>query len=104
MSSFDNMQRTVEPEKVLEDMICVAIPAMSFSNEHTVSKAIFNDAIEAGLTADEIHNAVNALWISDRYDDLLSLLFAIDKLAVKQLYGDDARINFILSLNEEVQS
>lgn len=87
MSSFDNMQRTVEPEKVLEDMICVAIPLIASFGEYTVAKAIFNDAIGAGLSADEIRIAVKNL--SDRYNkDFASLLSSIDNLAAVQIAAE----------------
>ena len=105
MSRLDRMKQIVdagkpinpESEKILKTLIHKAIPMMSYYVCEDVGEAIFNDAIDEGLSATEIHIAIMMLYNSGMYNGHSSLLGDVDYRAQKQLNSersaDLARMN-----------
>ena len=105
MSKLDRMQQIIDAskpinpnsEKILKELVRKAVPMISYYMTEDVGEAIFNDAMDEGLSATEIHIAVMKLYNSGAYNGYLSLLGDVDYRAEKQLNSersaDLARMN-----------
>lgn len=105
MSRLDNMQKIIDAgkpinpnaDKILTELINRGIPMLDYFPNDDVEKAIFNDAIDEGLSATEIHIAINNIYNSGTFKGFPVLLGNIDYIAKKGLNSersaDLARMN-----------
>lgn len=98
-------------EKILEDMLDKAIPMMAYCDGTDIERAIFEDALDEGLIATEIHDAIEKLTEFDKYQNYkcMSILLGVDKFAKAFIIlGMHPRVesidaHFERSVNEEKQ-
>lgn len=97
MSRLDRMKKILEvnaaihaakpinpnAEKILEEMLDKAIPMAAYYDGTDIERVIFCDAIDEGLDATKIHNAIEKLTKFDKYQNYvcMSILLGIDKIA-----------------------
>lgn len=94
MSRLDRMRKIFESnsstdaakpdaEKILEEMLDKAIPMAAYYDGTDIERAIFCDAIDEGLSATKIHNAIGKLTEFDKYQNYrcMSILIGVDKIA-----------------------
>jgi hypothetical protein len=84
-------------EKILKAVIDKGIPLLDYFPNDDVEEAIFNDVKDEGLSATEIHIAINTIYNSGIFKGFPVLLGNIDYIAKKELNSersaDLARMN-----------
>lgn len=70
-------------KEILKNLIDKAIPMMTYYSENDIKGAIFDDAIDEGLTAYDIHDAIPKIIELDKYHNYrcMTILFGIDRIA-----------------------
>ena len=83
---------TVKPinqkaKEILKNLIDKAIPMMTYYSENDIKEAIFDDAIDEGLTAFDIHDAIPKIIELDKYHNYrcMTILFGLDRIANSHL-------------------
>ena len=94
-------------KEILKNLIDKAIPMMTYYSENDIKEAIFDDAIDEGLNAYDIHEAIPKIIELAKYHNYrcMTVLFGIDRIANAYLSfkspSELARINE--DADEEVQ-
>ena len=70
-------------KEILKNLIDKAIPMMTYYNENDIKEAIFDDAIDEGLTAYDIHDAIPKIIELAKYHNYrcMTVLFGVDRIA-----------------------
>jgi len=70
-------------KEILKNLIDKAIPMMTYYSENDIKEAIFDDAIDEGLTAFDIHDAIPKIIELDKYHNYrcMTILFGLDRIA-----------------------
>lgn len=84
-NSSTDAAKLIDPnaEKILEEMLDKAIPMTAYYDGTDIATAIFCDAIDEGLSATKIHNAIEKLTKFDKYQNYVctSILLSVNKIA-----------------------
>lgn len=62
---------SIDAEKVLEELINKITPVMDYYTNHDIEVAIFSDAVDEGLSAAEINNAIPKMVMSCILDEIV---------------------------------
>ena len=70
-------------KEILKNLIDKAIPMMTYYSENDIKEAIFDDAIDEGLNAYDIHDAIPKIIELAKYHNYrcMTILFGIDRIA-----------------------
>ena len=70
-------------KEILKNLIDKAIPMMTYYSENDIKEAIFDDAIDEGLNAYDIHEAIPKIIELAKYHNYrcMTILFGIDRIA-----------------------
>ena len=70
-------------KEILKNLIDKAIPMMTYYSENDIKEAIFDDAIDEGLNAYDIHEAIPKIIELAKYHNYrcMNILFGIDRIA-----------------------
>ena len=94
-------------KEILKSLIDKAIPMMTYYSENDIKEAIFNDAIDEGLNAFDIHEAIEMLFALDKYHNYrcMTILFGLDRIANAHLTfkrsADIARMDEIDDMEDQ---
>ena len=85
---FESNTSAVKPtnpkaKEILITLIDKAIPLVAYYGENDIKEAIYDDAVDEGLTASDIHDAIPKIIELGKYHNYrcMTILFGIDRIA-----------------------